>query len=329
MSWQEVETLFARLDALTTADAKLAIYGPFNYGGAFTSASNAAFDASLKARAPHMGIRDVEAVDALARAAGFALIDDVRDAGQQPHAGLAAAGMSGTATPVVLAWSGGKDSTLALERLLADAHWRVVALVTTVTTGYDRIAIHGVRRSILHRQIELPRPSADRSRDSAGSGQRRVRNRIRRCAGARARALPAPMRDDRVRRPVPRRRPRVSRGDARPARLARDLSALGRRHDARSRTISSTRLSSDPGCVDTAQLDRVRSAAARSTPPCSPTCRRTSIRAARTASSTRASTRARLQRAIALERGERVLRDGRFQYVDLTEAADLELSKRS
>ncbi len=59
------------------ADAKLAIYGPFNEGGVFTSASNAAFDASLKARAPHMGIRDVEAVDALARDAGFALIDDV------------------------------------------------------------------------------------------------------------------------------------------------------------------------------------------------------------------------------------------------------------
>ena len=63
--------------------------------------------------------------------------------------------MSGTVTPVVLAWSGGKDSTLALERLLADAQRRVVALVTTVTTGYDRIAIHGVRRSILQRQIEL------------------------------------------------------------------------------------------------------------------------------------------------------------------------------
>ena len=48
-----------------------------NYGGAFTSASNAAFDESLKARAPHMGIRDIEAVDALARKAGFAMIDDV------------------------------------------------------------------------------------------------------------------------------------------------------------------------------------------------------------------------------------------------------------
>jgi len=57
-------------------------------------------------------------------------------------------------TPVVLAWSGGKDSTLALERLLNDERWRVTALLTTVTSGYDRIAIHGVRRSILHRQVD-------------------------------------------------------------------------------------------------------------------------------------------------------------------------------
>jgi uncharacterized protein (TIGR00290 family) len=55
--------------------------------------------------------------------------------------------------PILLAWSGGKDSTLALERLLADPHWRVVGLVTTVTSGYERIAIHGVRRSILRAQV--------------------------------------------------------------------------------------------------------------------------------------------------------------------------------
>jgi cyclopropane fatty-acyl-phospholipid synthase-like methyltransferase len=77
MSWPEVEKFFAALGAITTRDAKLAIYGPFNYDGAFTSASNAAFDASLRQRAPHMGIRDAAAVDALARKAGFALIDDV------------------------------------------------------------------------------------------------------------------------------------------------------------------------------------------------------------------------------------------------------------
>jgi len=77
MSWPEVERFFGALDAITMRDAKLAIYGPFNVGGAFTSASNAAFDESLKSRASHMGIRDIEAVDALARKAGFALIDDV------------------------------------------------------------------------------------------------------------------------------------------------------------------------------------------------------------------------------------------------------------
>jgi len=76
MSWPEVEQLFAHIARIATADAKLAIYGPFNVDGKFTSASNAAFDESLKARAPHMGIRDRAAVDALARKAGFALIDD-------------------------------------------------------------------------------------------------------------------------------------------------------------------------------------------------------------------------------------------------------------
>jgi cyclopropane fatty-acyl-phospholipid synthase-like methyltransferase len=77
MSWPEVVKLFEALGRVATPDAKLAIYGPFNDDGAFTSASNAAFDESLKARAPHMGIRDMEAVDALARRAGFALVDDV------------------------------------------------------------------------------------------------------------------------------------------------------------------------------------------------------------------------------------------------------------
>jgi SAM-dependent methyltransferase len=77
MSWPEVEKLFGALSELTTGDAKLAIYGPFNYGGRYTSVSNADFDRSLKERAPHMGIRDVGAVDALAHGVGFDLIDDV------------------------------------------------------------------------------------------------------------------------------------------------------------------------------------------------------------------------------------------------------------
>jgi uncharacterized protein (TIGR00290 family) len=56
------------------------------------------------------------------------------------------------ATPVLLAWSGGKDSSLALAKLRADPSVRVCALVTAVTTGYDRISIHGVRRDLLERQ---------------------------------------------------------------------------------------------------------------------------------------------------------------------------------
>ena len=77
MSWEEVEKLFAALPALTTAGAKLVIYGPFNYAGQFTSASNAAFDQSLRQRVAHMGIRDFADVDRLARSAGFVLLDDV------------------------------------------------------------------------------------------------------------------------------------------------------------------------------------------------------------------------------------------------------------
>lgn len=76
MGWAEVEQLFAHLPAVTTGDAVLAIYGPFNRGGRYTSDSNAAFDRSLKLRDPRMGLRDAEAVDALAGAVGFALLED-------------------------------------------------------------------------------------------------------------------------------------------------------------------------------------------------------------------------------------------------------------
>ncbi len=54
--------------------------------------------------------------------------------------------------PVVLSWSGGKDSSLALAALQADARYNVVALLTSVTSGYERVSIHGVRRSLVEAQ---------------------------------------------------------------------------------------------------------------------------------------------------------------------------------
>ncbi len=77
MGWPEVEACFAGLGRALADDATLVVYGPFNTGGAFSSDSNRAFDASLRARDPRMGIRDFAAVDALARAIGLRLVDDV------------------------------------------------------------------------------------------------------------------------------------------------------------------------------------------------------------------------------------------------------------
>jgi uncharacterized protein (TIGR00290 family) len=56
--------------------------------------------------------------------------------------------------PVILSWSGGKDSALALESLRNGSEFDVVALLTSLTRGYDRISVHGVRRSLLHAQAE-------------------------------------------------------------------------------------------------------------------------------------------------------------------------------
>jgi cyclopropane fatty-acyl-phospholipid synthase-like methyltransferase len=77
MAWHEVELLFARLPTITTDDASVIIYGPFNDEGRYSSESNAAFDQWLRARGAHMAIRDVGAVDALAGRAGFNLIGDI------------------------------------------------------------------------------------------------------------------------------------------------------------------------------------------------------------------------------------------------------------
>jgi len=61
--------------------------------------------------------------------------------------------------PVLFCWSGGKDSAMALNVLRRQKELRVAALLTTVTEGYERVSMHGVRRSLLLRQahaIGLP-----------------------------------------------------------------------------------------------------------------------------------------------------------------------------
>jgi len=221
---------------------------------------------------------------------------------------------------VLLAWSGGKDSTLALERLLGDRGVHVAGLVTTVTTGYDRIAIHGVRRSILRRQVELlgialieaeiP-PQADNATYEAAFAD----------ALARASAASGARVDT------------IAFGDLfladvrayREAMLARlgwrglfplwgeDTAKLAHHFIERGyRAILS--------CVDTEQLDATFCGRDFDTTlladlpvgadPCGENGEfHTCVHAGPVFAGT-----------IALERGERVLRDGRFQYVDLIEA---------
>ena len=76
MSAQEVEKCFEGIGHVLKPGGVLAVYGPFNYHGQFTSDSNARFDQWLKSRDPASGIRDFETVDALARQQGLALIHD-------------------------------------------------------------------------------------------------------------------------------------------------------------------------------------------------------------------------------------------------------------
>ena len=49
---------------------------------------------------------------------------------------------------VILSWSGGKDSTMCLYTLLQDPLIQVVGLLTSITSEYDRVSIHGVRREL-------------------------------------------------------------------------------------------------------------------------------------------------------------------------------------
>ncbi len=76
MSWSCVQAFFAGAGRSLAPNGYLIVYGPFRYQNAFTSMSNQAFDQMLKARDPNSGIRDFEAINALANEAGFMLVAD-------------------------------------------------------------------------------------------------------------------------------------------------------------------------------------------------------------------------------------------------------------
>jgi uncharacterized protein (TIGR00290 family) len=60
-------------------------------------------------------------------------------------------------TPVAFSWSAGKDSAFALWTLLRDPSFEIRALLTTVTDGYNRVSISGVREELLDRQASALR----------------------------------------------------------------------------------------------------------------------------------------------------------------------------
>ena len=69
--WAAAEGLMRGAAAILPPGAPLILYGPYRRGGAHTAPSNAAFDADLRGRNPAWGVRDLEAVAALAAAQGF------------------------------------------------------------------------------------------------------------------------------------------------------------------------------------------------------------------------------------------------------------------
>jgi len=76
MSWPEVECFFAGVGQALEAGGVFCLYGPFNYNGNYTSESNARFDQWLRERDPLSGVRDFEALQALAGQAGLLLKED-------------------------------------------------------------------------------------------------------------------------------------------------------------------------------------------------------------------------------------------------------------
>ena len=76
MSADSVVRFFDGVGSILNAGGKLLVYGPFKYGGQFTTESNARFDVWLKNQDPVSGVRDFEWVNELAAAVGLSLLED-------------------------------------------------------------------------------------------------------------------------------------------------------------------------------------------------------------------------------------------------------------
>ena len=76
MDWEAVQAMFAEVGRILAGRGVFALYGPFNYYGCHSCESNARFDQWLRQRDPLSGIRDFEALDRLAGAAGLRLLAD-------------------------------------------------------------------------------------------------------------------------------------------------------------------------------------------------------------------------------------------------------------
>ena len=151
---------------------------------------------------------------------------------------------------LALAWSGGKDSALALHALRAAGREPTV-LLTTVTEGVERVSIHGVRRALLHAQaaatgialveVRIPLPCPNEVYEARMEA-----------------ALAAPPLDGRhtgrLRRPVLGGRTRVSRAAPRAERPQRAVPALGEGH-ARARARVRAQLRAVIATVDPRSLD--------------------------------------------------------------------------
>ena len=75
--WRVAQNLIAGAGRYLAADGRLFVYGPFMRAGQHTAPSNAEFDASLRAKNPEWGVRDLDDLEALAQDAGLTLAETV------------------------------------------------------------------------------------------------------------------------------------------------------------------------------------------------------------------------------------------------------------